>query len=192
MSSQHVEPRNHLYCFVTLKHHQQKRKYTNEPYFNHVLAVAKMADGTCNFGYEIGLCHDLIEDTDCDRYELKEALMRFGYENYKAEYICNAVIELTDIYTPEIFPQLNRAKRKALEAQRLSTVSYEAQTVKYLDLMHNTESIVKHDKGFAIKYLAEKATILKGMNAGNPAIYAKCKRVLKKALKTLHEQKIII
>jgi hypothetical protein len=51
--------------------------------------------------------------------------------------------------------------------------------------MHNTESIVKYDPGFAVKYIAEKETILKGMNAGNPAIYAKCKRSLKKAQKLL-------
>ena len=189
MSSQHVEPRNHLYCFVTLKHHQQKRKYTGEPYFNHVLAVAKMADGLCNFGYEIGLCHDLLEDTDCTAQELKNALVRFGYEEHKAEYIKRAVIELSDVYVSEDFPQLNRAKRKALEAVRLAKTSYEAQTVKYCDLMHNTASIVEHDKHFAKVYLAEKATILKGMNKGNPTTYAKCKRVLKSALKkTNHEQ----
>lgn len=185
MNSQPVLPRNHLFCFVTLKHHQQKRKYTGEPYFSHVLAVAQMADGMCKFGYEIGLYHDLIEDTDCGGIELQQALKRFGYSSQDAEFIFKAVMELTDMYIPENFPQLNRAKRKALEAERLHKVSYEAQTVKYFDLMHNTESIVKYDPGFAVKYLAEKATILKGMNKGNPAIYAKCKRSLKKAKKQL-------
>lgn len=185
MSSQPVLPRNHLFCFVTLKHHQQKRKYTGESYFSHVLAVAQMADGFCKFGYEIGLCHDLIEDTDCDQIDLHEALMRFGYTLPDANFVTNAVVELTDVYIPENFPQLNRAKRKALESERLHKVSYEAQTVKYFDLMHNTESIVKHDPGFAVKYLAEKADTLKGMNKGNPAIYAKCKQSLKKAQKQL-------
>ncbi len=185
MNSAPVNPRHHLYCFVTLKHHQQKRKYTNEPYFNHVKAVAEMADGLCKFGYEIGLCHDLIEDTDCGGIELQEALKRFGYAYPDNEFIFKAVMELTDVYIPENFPQLNRAKRKALEADRLAKTSYEAQTVKYCDLMHNTASIVEHDKGFAKIYIAEKATILKGMNAGNPEIYAKCKRSLKRAQKLL-------
>ncbi len=180
-----VNPRHHLFCFVTLKHHQQKRKYTGEPYFNHVKAVAEMADGMCKFGYEIGLCHDLLEDTDCQISELDDALMRFGYNLYDAAMIVNRVFELTDVYIPEAFPQLNRAKRKSLEAERLGKTSYEAQTVKYCDLMHNTESIVKHDKSFAKIYLAEKATILKHMNAGNEVTYKKCKRVLKSALKQL-------
>jgi (p)ppGpp synthase/HD superfamily hydrolase len=104
MFSVPVAPRTHLYCFVTLKHHQQKRKYTGEPYFNHVKAVAEMADGMCKFGYEIGLCHDLIEDTDCDQIDLHEALMRFGYDMGDANFITNGVVELTDIYTPEYFP----------------------------------------------------------------------------------------
>ncbi len=185
MSSVQVNPRHHLYCFVTLKHHQQKRKYTNEPYVNHVIAVAKMADGLCKFGYEIGLCHDLLEDTDCTSSELAQSLQRFGYTDIEAKQIKDAVIELTDVYITEDYPQVNRAKRKSLEAERLGKTSYEAQTVKYCDLMHNTESIVKHDKSFAKIYLAEKATILKHMTAGNEVTYKKCKRVLKSALKQL-------
>jgi (p)ppGpp synthase/HD superfamily hydrolase len=189
MSSIHIELRNHLYCFVTIKHFQQKRKYTDEPYFNHVLAVAKMADEMCRFGYEIGLCHDLIEDTDCEAQELHDALERFGYTLHEAFFITNRVVELTDVYISEDFPQLNRAKRKEQEANRLSKISYEAQTVKYFDLIHNCQSIVEHDKGFAKVFLAEANTILKGMNGGNPAIYAKCKRVIKKALKQLENEK---
>lgn len=185
-----VTPRNHLYCFVTLKHHQQKRKYTGEPYFNHVLAVSKMADGMCKFGYEIGLCHDLLEDTDCEAAYLHNALERFGYTQNEAFFIVNRVIELTDVYITEDFPQLNRAKRKALEAERLHKVSYEAQTVKYFDLIHNCESIVKHDKGFAKVFLNEATTILKGMNSGNPAICAKCKWMLNKAKKQLLKQSL--
>ncbi len=183
--------RLNLFAFVVLKHYGQVRKYTGEPYVNHLRAVAEMADGKCKFGYEIGLCHDLLEDTDCTFNELDEALKRFEYEIFDRVIIAGSVNELTDIYTPEAFPQLNRAKRKALEAQRLSTISYEAQTVKYCDLINNTESIVKYDEGFAVKYLAEKATILKEMNKGNPVMYAKAKRVLKKALKSIELKSIV-
>lgn len=68
--------RLNLFAFVTLKHFGQKRKYTNEPYVNRLRAVAEMADGKCKFGYEIGLCHDLLEDTDCTGAELSETLLR--------------------------------------------------------------------------------------------------------------------
>jgi len=182
-----VKPRNHLFAFAALKHHGQVRKYTNEPYFNHLKAVARLADGKCRFGYEIGLCHDLFEDTDCTDFELIDALQRFGYSNPENRLIVKAVTELTDVFTTQDFNQLNRAKRKQLEADRLSTISYEAQTVKYCDLIDNTSSIVEHDKCFAKVYLAEKQTILKGMDKGNPEVYKKCKRVLKKALESVNK-----
>lgn len=185
MSTVTVIPRNHLLAFVALKHVEQKRKYTNEPYLFHLQAVAKMADEKCSFGYEIGLCHDLFEDTDCGSIELQQALYRFGYSINDAEFIFKGAMELTDVYIPENFPQLNRAKRKSLEVDRLHKISYEAQTVKYCDLINNTESIVKYDPGFAVKYLEEKKAILSGMVKGNPVMFQKCKRVLRKALKTL-------
>ncbi|MCW3111312.1 MAG: Metal dependent phosphohydrolase [Segetibacter sp.] len=187
MNTTPVTPRNNLYCFVTLKHHQQKRKYTNEPYFNHVLAVAEMADGMCKFGYEIGLCHDLLEDTDCTAFELTNALIRFGYTASNSIFIKNAVLDLTDVYIPEKYPHINRAERKRLEALRLHEISPEAQTVKYCDLIHNTSSIVKHDKGFAKLFLAEATTILKGMNKGNKPVYEKAKRVVKKGIDSLEK-----
>ncbi len=174
-----------LYAFCVLHHHTQKRKYTNDPYINHCIAVAEMADGKCNFGWEIGMCHDLIEDTECTELELYNALVRFSYFNVDAHFIKSAVMDLTDVFTHEDFPKANRAMRKELEAERLSKISYEAQTVKYCDLIHNTESIVQHDPGFATKYLAEKAAILKGMTAGNPEMFKLCKKSLTKALKKL-------
>lgn len=178
MSSQPVAPRHYLYAFVTLKHHQQKRKYTNEPYFNHVKAVAEMADGKCKFGYEIGLCHDLLEDTDCTYNELLTALMRFGYEHTDSIFICNRVQDLTDVYTHEDYPLMNRVARKAAEAIRLHSVHPVSQTVKYCDLIHNTSSIVEYDKGFAKVYLAEKRVIMAGMYMGNKILYKKCMKSL--------------
>lgn len=178
-----------LLAFCALHHFHQKRKYTNDPYINHCRAVADMADGLCKFGYEVGLCHDLLEDTDCSVDELENALLRFGY-GIDTIIIVRCVIELTDVYTHEAFPQLNRTKRKSLEAERLHKISYEAQTVKYCDLINNTESIVEHDKGFAKKYLAEKKTILKGMNTGNPQTYKKCCNVLRNALRKLKKESV--
>lgn len=171
-----------LLGFVVLKHDMQKRKYTNEPYYTHVRAVADMADGKCKFGYEIGLCHDLLEDTDCTGAQLTEALLRFGYDVDEAWIIFNAVSDLTDKFTPEAYPDLNRKSRKLLEAERLHNACPTAQTVKYCDLIHNTESIVAYDRGFALKYIPEKEQILSGMNKGHKLLY-------KKALQSLHDAK---
>lgn len=52
---------NDLLAFVGLHHYPQKRKYTGEPYIVHLVAVAEMAEKYgLEFGYEIGLCHDLL------------------------------------------------------------------------------------------------------------------------------------
>lgn len=177
-----------LLKFVVLKHENQVRKYTGEPYYFHLRNVADMADDKCRLGYEIGLCHDLLEDTQCTVSELVNSLIRFEYNPDEVYIICTAVNELTDVYTHEDFPQLNRAKRKAEEAKRLHKIGYEAQTVKYCDLIDNTFSIVQHDKHFAKVYLAEKASILSGMNKGNPVMFLKCRRTLSKARRLLNEE----
>lgn len=174
-----------LYAFCVLHHHTQKRKYTGEPYINHCIAVAEMADGLCDFGWEIGMCHDLIEDTECGGIELQKALKRFGYSSEDSDFILVCVMELTDMYTPENYPKLNRKERKSLEAKRLHKIRYESQTVKYCDLIDNTKSIVDNDKGFAIKYIAEKREILSGMKDGNKHMLRKCQFLLRKAEKEL-------
>jgi (p)ppGpp synthase/HD superfamily hydrolase len=164
-------PQQHLYCFITLKHFEQKRKYTGEPYFQHLLAVAKMTENAAIHGYEIGLCHDLLEDTDCTDFELMDALAIFGYSADANRSIVNGVIELTDVYTHEAYPHLNRAMRKELEAERLWTISKNSQTIKYCDFIDNTKSIVQYDPGFAKVYLAEKQRVLFGMTLGDRALY---------------------
>lgn len=166
-----VTPRHHLKAFVHLKHFEQRRKYTNEPYINHLVAVAEMADDKAVLGYEIGLCHDLLEDTDCRQLELQNALQRFGYTPKEVFTILQGVVDLTDVYTPENFPQLNRGKRKILEAKRLHYIDANSQTVKYCDVIDNASSILQHDPKFAAIYLSEMKLVLEGMNKGNKALY---------------------
>lgn len=179
MKHEEINPRHHLYTFVGLHHFGQQRKYTLEPYFNHVVFVAEKADGVVRNGYEIGLCHDLLEDTACTVIELQKALLRFGYSTSDTNHIVSCVIELTDVFTHEKFPDLNRKERKLAESSRLHSISKEAQTVKYFDLMHNTESITKHDQSFAKVYMAEKRDILIGMNKGKRSVYNQvCKMIV--------------
>jgi len=179
MNTVQIDPRNHLLAFVHLKHYGQKRKYTGEDYVNHLKAVAKMVDGKCELGYEVGLCHDLLEDTDCTEEELKNALMRFEYGSKDSIFIFEKVRDLTDRYVPETCPTWNRTVRKKLEAERLWTISPEAQTVKYCDIINNSESILQYDAGFAKIYIPEMQEVLKGMNKGHKGLY-------KKALKSVN------
>lgn len=149
--------------FVKEYHKEQIRKYTGEAYFNHLLSVANMAEKTgVSYGWEIGLCHDLLEDTNCDKQTLLYALIEFGYNPIVANFIVKHVVDLSDVFTSEAFPYLNRGIRKQCEALRLYTIDRVSQIIKCCDLIDNTSSIVEHDPGFAVKYIAEKREILKG------------------------------
>jgi len=180
MKSNHVPRQKILLSFVHINHFPQQRKYTGEPYSVHLTSVAELADKyKLIMGYEIGLCHDLFEDTACTEHELYHFLVRNQYTHLEAEFIINGVIELTDVYTHEKYPDTNRKIRKTLEAERLGTISKNSQSIKYCDLIDNTNSIVEYDKGFAIKYLEEKRLILSKMNKGNKHLYNKCVKLTK-------------
>jgi len=137
-------------------HIEQVRKYTGEPYFNHCEAVAKMVMSKGGDAEQIAAAylHDTIEDCGATFDGLKDV---FGVG------VATLVMELSDEYTHEKYPDLNRAARKKLEAERLGTISDRAKLIKWCDLADNTSSIVEHDPGFARIYLVEKARCLEAM-----------------------------
>ena len=71
------------------------------------------------------------------------------------------MLELTDVYTTDAYPHLNRKARKELETARLATVSTEAKLIKLADIAENTSSIVERDPGFSRVYHAEKGAMQK-------------------------------
>lgn len=177
-----------LFEFVSASHGDQKRKYTGDPYTNHLLAVAEMASAYSKdpLAYEKGLCHDLFEDTDVTEDQLYIALKKIGYSVQEAGEICECVKDLTDVYTKENFPARNRHERKLAEAQRLGTIAPNSQTVKYADLINNTESIVEHDPDFSKTYLEEKLQTIDYMRGGNIHLFVKCCHTLHEAANKLN------
>lgn len=173
--------REKLIEFVIIQHGTQVRKYTGEPYVVHLLAVARTAEEVTGvmFGFEIGLCHDLIEDVKDFTYEkLHSFLLSIDYNLTESFFICDGVEELTDVFTAEAYPDMNRKSRKEAEAKRQGTISPNSQSIKYCDLINNTESIVEHDLGFAQVYLEEKGSILKYMIGGNKEKFDECVELL--------------
>jgi (p)ppGpp synthase/HD superfamily hydrolase len=131
-------------------HWHQTRKYTGEPYWNHVRNVAIQVEAWGGTPEMIAAAylHDVLEDTD----ETAERLLAiFG------PVVVGYVEELTDHFTKERYPDMNRAERKDAEARRLATASLEARVIKLADMADNTASIEAHDPGFAKTYLREKA-----------------------------------
>ena len=151
---------------------QQKRKYTGEPYWTHTDAVAEIvaAYGGTETMIAAAHLHDVLEDTPINVLELYN---NFGFN------ITGLVMELTDEYTAEKYAHMNRAARKKAEADRLSTISDSAKTIKLADLYDNTKSIVAHDPNFAKTYLREKEQVLKGLFAvSNPELFIEVKSQL--------------
>jgi guanosine-3',5'-bis(diphosphate) 3'-pyrophosphohydrolase len=165
-----------LFDFVKEMHGEQKRKYTGAPYYTHLLSVADRVDPYKSSGYEteIALCHDLIEDTACSLADLSEKLISLGYGVKDDAEILAGVDDLTDKYTHERYPELNRAQRKKLEGLRIIASRPAAQTVKYADIIDNITSVVEHDPGFARVYAREIDGYLWQINKGNSALYAEC------------------
>ena len=137
----------------------QRRKYTGQPYILHparVVEILRYAGVKQPEIIQAAYLHDVIEDVapKNPEYNINQIKEVFGMR------VANIVIELTDIYGSEHFPQHNRAARKAMEAARLSKISLDAMKIKLADLIDNTSDIVSNDKGFAKVYLAEKKVIL--------------------------------
>lgn len=162
----------------------QKRKYSGLEYWHHPEEVAEIVREFIPNdieAYIAGLGHDWAEDVlpknPFYSYQLIE--QKFGAK------VLEIILGLTDIYTSESFPLLNRRIRKVKEAERLgglsaSALAYEIHTIKLADLMANTRDIVSQDPGFARTYLAEKEFLLAHLTAGNRILH-------ERAWQQLHE-----
>jgi len=84
-----------------------------------------------------------------------------------AETTLRLVVELTDVFTKEAYPALNRKQRKEKETTRLQQASGNAQTIKYADILDNCNEITAHDPGFAPRFLKECLNILQVAHKGN-------------------------
>ena len=137
--------------FAREVHKDQKRKYTGNPYADHLAEVAGIAVTVCPARVRpevmaaVAWLHDCIEDQGVTVETLSA---KFGSE------IARAVQFLSDTETG------NRAERKAAARTRLSEAWGWVQTIKVADIISNTASIVQHDPKFAVVYLEEKRLLL--------------------------------
>ena len=144
---------------------KQVRKYSGQPYWTHTDKVAAIVASVG--GTEDMVCaahmHDILEDVYPlnPEYSPARISLLFGLP------VASLVAELTDMYTKESYPKLNRKARHELENERLGKIAVEAKTIKLADLIDNTSSIVEHDKGFAKVYLKEKLALLPYLSEGN-------------------------
>jgi guanosine-3',5'-bis(diphosphate) 3'-pyrophosphohydrolase len=163
--------RTKLLDWVKILHGHQERKYSGEPYWKHVYSVAVNSDHLHELAFEIGLCHDIIEDTKCDLEHLDFLLRALGYSSKESKFICDHVNDLTDKYEKDDYPDLNRDERKRMESIRLSEITPLSQSIKYVDMIDNARSIHVEDPSFAKTYFKEINKNLEVMNKGNFPLY---------------------
>lgn len=139
--------------FAKERHSGQVRKYTGEPYFNHLLEVVNIVRDYHNDRYmeAAAYLHDVVEDTDTTIGAVES---RFG------DIVAGYVNGLTDVSNPN---DGNRKIRKAMDRDHLWAQDDKTQIIKCADLISNTSSITQYDPDFAKVYLEEKKLLLDGM-----------------------------
>lgn len=172
--------------FADKSHGEQVRKYTGERYIGHPVRVMETVR---EFHPDLtvlaaALLHDVLEDTPVTPEEMEKTLQKVLTVEQTRKTM-QIVIELTDIYVKTAYPRLNRRSRKEKEALRLATVSPEAQSVKYADIIDNVTDIVKQDTDFAHVFVSEAKKMLTVMTSGDPTLRDRALSVVNGCLKTL-------
>lgn len=141
----------------------QKRKYTNDPYYVHPLAVMQLVESVTS-DYEIlaaALLHDVVEDT---HVTVSDIAFSFGPR------VADLVGWVSDVSKPS---DGNRKKRKELDRDHLAKAPGDAQTIKLADIIDNARTILQHDPDFAEVWIDEKRELLDVMKLGHPILYGR-------------------
>jgi guanosine-3',5'-bis(diphosphate) 3'-pyrophosphohydrolase len=159
----------------------QKRKYTGEDYIVHPIAVAAIVASVTDDEELIAAAylHDVLEDVAPHKPE-------FGLFTIKKEFgssVATAVHQLTNLYTKENYPHLNRARRKELENKRIGgSMDYNVMTVKLADIIHNCSDLSKAGD-FAETYKREKLEQLDYLHRGDKTLWCRAHELLKKPVR---------
>lgn len=159
--------------FARVAHDCQVRKYTGNPYTDHLAEVAGIVASVAgritidplmvDIMISVAWLHDYIEDQRPDH----DTTGDFAHTVLARQFgpqIAGGVLWLSDLETG------NRRERKAAARERLSRAPGWVQTIKVADLISNTSSIVKHDPTFAVVYLEEKRLLLDVLTKADPLL----------------------
>ena len=153
----------------------QKRK-TGEDYITHPVAVMEIVASVSDDPDMLAaaLLHDVIEDV----YP-KNGMYNIGWlTELFGSRVASLVIELTNEYTKEKYPHLNRKKRKELENHRVQGTSADGKTIKLADILHNCRGDQPKMGGFLEMYRREKLEQLGVLHGGNSILFAKATYLL--------------
>lgn len=156
--------------FAAEKHKGQKRKYTSEDYIHHPLRVMNRVlihpkiPGSRSAAAMGAILHDVVEDCEVSLSEIRD---RFGAD---VELIVEG---LTNVYTKEAYPALNRAARKTKEAARLGECCDEVRIIKMFDRIDNLQSffpLTDEMSKFARVFMQESEQLAKELVQADPLL----------------------
>lgn len=161
-------------AFARQAHGKQKRKYKEELYIEHPIRVANTVREIPHTPEMIcaAYLHDVVEDTEVD---LKQIRKRFGQK------VAGLVAELTDEFTKEKYPELNRRWRKKKETERIADISWDAQSIKLADIIDNLPSVSENDPGFAKRYTPEMEALVHVLKGGDRNLMKRAQEVVQQA-----------
>lgn len=170
-------------------HGEQLRKYVPDRYMVHpVRVMEQLKQYTSDITIlAAALLHDVLEDTPVTEREIS-AFLSALMNPVEVDKTVQLVLDLTDVYVKQDFPKLNRRTRKAKEIERLITISPEAQTIKYADILDNTSEISDNDPSFANIYLSESLAILHKLDRGDAELRQKAIAAVSAGLDKLKKQ----
>lgn len=138
-------------AFAKERHANQTRKYSGEPYSQHLRSGVQLLDGyriTAEPVLAAAWLHDTIEDTPTT---MQDILQEFGPE------VAELVYWMTDA------EEGDRETRTHIIAWRLGRAPWDAKMIKLADIIDNCRNISIHDAGVAAVYMAEKRQVLTEM-----------------------------
>ncbi len=151
--------------FAHMVHKDQVRKYTGNPYTDHLAEVVGMTatvawqlDDPVSFEEILAVAwlHDSHEDQGVPIEQIAE---RFN------PTVASGVFWLSDSTVG------TRAERKQCDCARLALAPGWIQTIRCADIISNTASITKHDPKFAEVYLREKRNLLLGLTKADRRLW---------------------
>lgn len=138
-------------AFAADKHAKQRRKYVDQPYFNHLASVVRTLESAGIDDPTViaaAYLHDTVEDTDAT---MQDIIREFGAD------VAELVYWLTDS------EKGNRESRTLMSSWRLARAPIQAKLIKFADIIDNTTSIREHDPAFFKVFAAEKMVVLTRM-----------------------------
>ena len=159
--------RARAFAFAAHNAIDHRRKYTDEPYTNHLERVAGLVASVVDDPAMIAAAylHDTVEDTEVTIEDIER---EFGAD------VATLVAGLTDVSSPE---DGDRAFRKKLDREHIADCDERVHTIKLADLIDNAGSIPA-SASFASVYMNEKRQLLSVLQDGDVTLLNKAQDIV--------------